>query len=44
MSYDINALTDDCYIGTSCLVNKLGITDENKLSEIEANITLVKTA
>lgn len=44
MSYDINTLTDDCYTGTSCLVNKLGITDENKLSEIEANITLVKTA
>ena len=33
MSYDINTLTDDCYTGTSCLVNKLGITDENKLSE-----------
>lgn len=44
MIYDINTITDDCYGGTSCLINKFGITDENKLSEIEANITLVKTA
>lgn len=44
MAYDITAITDDCYDGTPCLINKLGITDEIKLSEIEANITLVKTA
>lgn len=44
MPYDINAVTADCYDGTSCLINKFGITDENKLSEIEANITFAKAS
>lgn len=44
MAYNITSSTDDCYKGTLCLINKFGITDENKLSEIEANITLVKSA
>lgn len=44
MTYNLNSINDDCYEGTSCLINKFGIADENKLSEIEANITLVKSA
>ena len=32
------------YEGTTCLVNKFDIRDENKLSEIEAKITFAKTA
>lgn len=44
MSYSINASTDDCYEGTSCLVNKFGIRDDDKLSSLEAQITFAKTA
>ena len=44
MSYSINASTDDCYEGTSCLVNKFGIRDDEKLSSLEAQITFAKTA
>lgn len=44
MAYDINAVTADCYDGTTCLINKLGITDEKQLSEIEADITFAKAS
>lgn len=44
MSYSINSITDDCYEGTTCLVNKLGIKNEKQLSEIEADITFAKTS
>lgn len=44
MAYDINAVTDDCYDGTTCLINKLGITDAKKLSEIEADITFARAS
>ena len=36
MSYSIDAITEDCYEGTSCLINKLGIKDDKKLKEFEA--------
>lgn len=42
MGYSINSSSDNCYEGTLCLINKFGIKDEKKLSEIEANITLLK--
>ena len=43
MSYSITGTTDNCYEGTTCLINKLGITDETKLFDIEANITFVRS-
>lgn len=42
MGYDINALTDGCYEGTTCLINKFGIRDSEKLSAMESQITLAK--
>ena len=42
MAYSLNPSSDNCYEGTTCLVNKLGIRDEKKLSEIEAQITFAK--
>ena len=31
MSYSIDVITDDCYEGTSCLINKFDIRDEKRL-------------
>ena len=42
MAYSLNPSSDNSYEGTTCLVNKLGIRDEKKLSEIEAQITFAK--
>ena len=42
MSYEIGASTNDCYPGTTCLVNKFDIRDESKLQEMEAAITFAK--
>lgn len=42
MSYNIDSLTDDCYKGTSCLINKFNIQDERQLELIESQITLGK--
>ena len=42
MAYSLNPSSDNCYEGTTCLVNKLGVRDEKKLSEIEAQITFAK--
>ncbi len=42
MPYSLNSITDDCYEGTTCLVNKFGIKDEDKLSNVEAQITFAK--
>ena len=44
MPYSIDAVTDDCYEGTSCLINKFGITDQSILSKVEADISFAKTA
>lgn len=44
MSYSIDALTEDCYEGSTCLINKFDIKDENKLSNIEAAITFAKAS
>ena len=42
MAYSLNSSTDNCYEGTTCLINKLGIQDEKQLAEIEAQITFAK--
>lgn len=44
MGYDINASTSDCYEDTACLINKLGITDDNKLKEFEGAVTFAKAS
>ncbi len=44
MGYSIESLSADCYEGTSCLINKFGITDEKILSRIEADITFAKAS
>lgn len=44
MSYDINAVTADCYENTTCLINKFAITDEKLLSQVEADITFAKAS
>lgn len=43
MPYAIDALTADCYEGTDCLINKMGIRDAKLLAEVESEITLAKT-
>ncbi|MBO4495189.1 MAG: Fic family protein [Clostridiales bacterium] len=42
MEYELDSLTDDCYEGTTCLINKLGIRDEKKLRLMEAMISAAK--
>ena len=42
MGYSIDAITADCYEGTTCLINKFGITDDKQLSLIEGQITFAK--
>ena len=32
MAYSLNPSSDNCYEGTTCLVNKIGIRDEKKLA------------
>ena len=44
MAYSLNPSSADCYEGTTCLVNKLDIRDEKRLSEIESQITFAKAA
>lgn len=44
MGYSIDAITEGCYEGTSCLINKLGIKDDEKLKEFEAAVTLAKAS
>ncbi len=44
MGYELDAVSADCYEGTSCLKNKLGITDDDKLAGVEAAITFAKTS
>lgn len=42
MSYSIDAITDNCYEGTTCLINKLDIRDEKQLDVVESQITVAK--
>ena len=42
MAYSLNPSSANCYESTTCLINKLGIKDEKRLSELEAQITFAK--
>ena len=42
MGYSIDPISADCYEGTTCLINRFGIKDEKKLSQMETLITTVK--
>lgn len=42
MGYSTDAITADCYEGTTCLINKFGIKDDKQLSLIEGQITFAK--
>ena len=44
MSYSIASITDGCYPGTTVLVNKLGIQDEETLNKTEALMTYINGA
>lgn len=44
MAYSIDSSTEDCYEGTTCLINKLGIRDEKLLEETEGAYTLGKAS
>lgn len=39
MSYSLDPLQDDCYEGTTVLINKFGIKDDAKLDMVERDIT-----
>ena len=42
MGYNLDPIAADCYEGTFCLVNKLGIKDEEILKKYEAAVTFAK--
>ena len=42
MGYSIDAITADCYDGTTCLINKFDIKDDKQLSLIEGQISFAK--
>ena len=44
MPYNLNVTNADCYEGTTTLINKLGIKDENELKSSEALINTYKAA
>lgn len=43
-SYSVNALTDDCYQGTTVLINKLNINNQGDLDAVESAIVPAKAA
>ena len=43
MSYSLDAIADNCYPGTTVLINKLGIRDEVLLNEVEATLVSAKS-
>lgn len=44
MGYSLNPTSTDCYEGTTCLINKLDIRDEEQLSSVEADTTFAKAS
>ncbi len=44
MAYSIEASSDSCYEGTTCLINKLGIRDEALLARTESAYTLARAS
>lgn len=43
MPYSLHSASDDCYPGTTCLINKFDIRNEEELAIIEAGITVAKS-
>ncbi len=43
MAYSLNPSSDNCYAGTTCLINKLDIRDEKRLSEIDTDELMIAT-
>ena len=44
MAYSMEASSDNCYEGTTCLINKLDIHDEKLLAETESAYVLAKAS
>ncbi len=44
MAYSIDATSKDCYEGTTVLINKLGIRDEEQLKRNEALLYGIKSS
>ena len=44
MGYSIDPISANCYPGTTVLINKFDIRDEEKLNEIESVISSVRYA
>ena len=44
MAYRIEASSNGCYEGTTCLINKLGIRDEELLAQTESAYTLARAS
>ena len=44
MGYSIDPISEGCYPGTTVLVNRFDIQDEEKLNEVEAVITATRSA
>ena len=42
MKYSLDPSSENCYDGTTCLINKFNVRNENKLMELEAQITFAK--
>ena len=43
MGYSIDPISANCYEGTTCLINKFGVQNEEQLANLEATITHAKT-
>ena len=44
MGYSIDPISDNCYLGTSVLINKFDIQDEVKLNEVESVLVSARNA
>ena len=44
MGYSIDPISDNCYPGTSVLINKFDIRDEAKLNEVESVLVSARNA
>ena len=44
MAYSLEPVSSDCYPGTSVLINKFNIRDEDKLNQVESVLTAAKYA
>ena len=44
MGYSIDPISDNCYPGTSVLINKFDIRDEAKLNEVESVVVSARNA